>query len=61
LPNLAELVIGAYGNAGRFNPKDLIPDVAFIEGDAVFAQKVAIFVLERAGAMVFFLIVDVEE
>ena len=37
----------------------LIPDIAFIEFDAVFAQKIAILLLKTAGAMMLFLLLNV--
>jgi hypothetical protein len=33
-----------------------VPDIAFVEFDAMFAQKVAILLLKTAGAMMFLLI-----
>ena len=38
-----------------------IPDIAFVEFDAVFAQKVAILLLKTTGAMVLFLTLHVLE
>lgn len=40
-------------------PATLIPNIALIEIDAVFAQQPAIFFLERPRPMMFFLLVDV--
>jgi hypothetical protein len=38
-----------------------IPHIAFVEFDAVFAQKLAILLLKTMGAMVFFLTLHVFE
>ena len=41
--------------------RDSIPDMAFIVCDTVFREESTVFLLERAGPVVFFLAVDVVE
>ena len=38
-----------------------IPYVAFVAGDTVFFEKVTVLVLKRAGPVMFFLVVDVND